>query len=217
MPTLIDIMNNSVYGAQALVALWALFCAILVWRRSGALNFRTAERQDAFLDEITPLLHGHKFDEVVQTCEDDPRALPQLTLLALEHRRLEPTPLLQTIAEHFQRDGLAVMDFRMSWVSFAIKTEPMLGLLGTVMGMVGAFANMGTGEKVDATKLATDISFALYTTAIGLAVAVPLMLISAIINVRIRKLEDRVSAGITRLVETMKPVVGARAAEPRKA
>lgn len=217
MPTLIDIINNSVYGAQALVALWALFCAILVWRRSGHLNFRTVERQDEFLNEIAPMLHGRRFDEVIQTCEDDPRAIPQLTLLALEHRQLEPTPLLQTLAEHFQRDVLAAMDFRMSWVAFAIKTEPMLGLLGTVMGMVGAFANMGTGEKVDATKLATDISFALYTTAIGLAVAVPLMLISAIINVRIRKLEDRVSAGITRLVETMKPVVGAKAGEQRKA
>lgn len=217
MPTLLDIINNSVYGAQGIVALWALFCAILVWRRTKLLNFRTAERQGEYLDQVTPLLRNRQFDEVTQVCEDDPRALPQLTLLALEHRHLEPSPLLQTVAEHFQRDVLADMDFRMSWVSFAIKTEPMLGLLGTVMGMVGAFANMGSGEKVDATKLATDISFALYTTAIGLAVAVPLMLISAIINVRIRKLEDRVSAGITRLIETMKPVVGARSVEQRKA
>lgn len=211
MTTLIDILNNSVYGAQALVALWALFCALIVWRRTGRLNFRTHARQDEFLEQLAPQIKSRNLDEVVKICEDDPRALPQLTLLALEERHLELGPLQQALVEHFQRDVLADMDFRMSWVSFAIKTEPMLGLLGTVMGMVGAFANMGSGDKVDPAKLASDISFALYTTAIGLAVAVPLMLLSAIINVRIRKMEDRVSVGIAHLLQMLKPLVGSRA------
>jgi biopolymer transport protein ExbB len=100
------------------------------------------------------------------------------------------------------------MDLRMSWVTFAIKTLPMLGLLGTVMGMVGAFANMGSGDKVDPARLAADISIALYTTAIGLGGAVPLMLISAMINIRTRKLEDRVTSGIIRLMDMLHPYLG---------
>jgi biopolymer transport protein ExbB/TolQ len=117
------------------------------------------------------------------------------------------------VIEHFQRDVLAEMDYRMSWVAFAIKTAPMLGLLGTVLGMMGAFANLASGDKVDPTGLANDISFALITTAVGLAIAVPLMLVSAIINIRIRKMEDRVSVGLTRLFTILKPFVGRSAAK----
>lgn len=208
MQTLNDIVNNSVYVAQALVAVWAMFCAIMVWRRTGRLNFRTASRQDEFLDQLEPLIKARNLDEAATVCEDDLRAVPQLALLAFADRQLEPGALQQTVVEHFQRDVLSDLDYRMSWVAFAIKTEPMLGLLGTVLGMMGAFANLASGDKVDPTQLANDISFALITTAVGLAVAVPLMLASAIINVRIRKLEDRISAGLTRLFAMLKPVVG---------
>jgi biopolymer transport protein ExbB len=208
MQTLNDIVNNSVYGAQAIVALWATFCGILVWRRISQLNFRSQTRQEEFLDELEPQLKSRNFEEAIKMCEDDPRAIPQLALLAVEDRHLDIDSLQQTVVEHFQRDVLADLDYRLSWVAFAIKTEPMLGLLGTVLGMMGAFANLASGDKVDPTNLANDISFALITTAIGLAVAVPLMLVSALISIRIRKLEDRISAGLTRLFEMLKPVVG---------
>lgn len=208
MPSIIDIINNGVYAAQGLVAIWALFCAVMVWRRTSELNFRSMARQEEFLQELEAPIQSRKFEEVTEICEDDPRGLPQLTLLALENQSQSPAAVQQIIVDHWQRDVLSEMDLRMSWVTFAIKTLPMLGLLGTVMGMVGAFANMGSGDKVDPAKLASDISFALYTTAIGLAGAVPLMLISAMINIRMRKLEDRVTSGIARMIEMLKPYLG---------
>ena len=52
----------------------------------------------------------------------------------------------------------------------------MVGLLGTVIGMMGAFAKIAGGDKVDPTQLADDISFASITTACGLAIAIPLVL-----------------------------------------
>jgi biopolymer transport protein ExbB len=92
----------------------------------------------------------------------------------------------------------------LSWVGTAIKTEPMLGLLGTVMGMMGAFANLSSGEKVDPTQMAEDIQFALITTAVGLAIAVPLMVGLASVNIRIRKMEDLTGSGLSRLFDTLK-------------
>ena len=55
--------------------------------------------------------------------------------------------------------------------------------------------------------MAQDISFALITTACGLAIAIPLVLSTAYINVKIRKLEDLVGVGMTRLLETTKAVL----------
>ena len=83
----------------------------------------------------------------------------------------------------------------------------MIGLLGTVMGMMGAFANLSSGEKVDTIQMASDIQFALITTACGLAIAVPLVLATASINIRVRKMEDLVGWGLTRLFESMKLVL----------
>jgi len=54
--------------------------------------------------------------------------------------------------------------------------------------------------------LANDISFALITTACGLAIAIPLVLSTASINVRIRKLEDLVGTGLTRFLDTFRTV-----------
>jgi biopolymer transport protein ExbB/TolQ len=80
----------------------------------------------------------------------------------------------------------------------------MLGLFGTVVGMIGAFATLATAETVEATALAGDINTALYTTAIGLAIAIPLVLCTASIHVRMRKMEDLVAAGLSRFLEVLR-------------
>ena len=60
------------------------------------------------------------------------------------------------------------------------------------------------GAAPDPTALANDISFALITTALGLTIAIPLIISLAAINIRIRKMEDLVSSGMTRFMETFK-------------
>ena len=78
------------------------------------------------------------------------------------------------------------------------------------MGMMGAFANLSSGEKVDTIQMASDIQFALITTACGLAIAVPLVLCSQSINVRIRKMEDLIGLGLTRLFEHLKLLLSSK-------
>jgi len=66
----------------------------------------------------------------------------------------------------------------------------MLGLLGTVVGMILAFAHIGEaqGGKVDASKLALDISMALWTTFVGLAIAIPAIGAFTILRNRVSRL-----------------------------
>ena len=102
--------------------------------------------------------------------------MPQLALYAVNHRELTFDKLRHRLAERFQQDVMSDIEHRLSWVGTVIKSAPMIGLLGTVMGMMGAFANLSSGEKVDTIQMAADIQFALITTACGLAIAVPLVL-----------------------------------------
>ena len=86
---------------------------------------------------------------------------------------------------------------------------PLLGLLGTVLGMIEAFQSMeSAGEQVDPSVLSGGIWLALLTTAVGLAVAIPTV---AILNFFERRLEvlshdlDDLIAKIF-LTETAKPI-----------
>ena len=67
-----------------------------------------------------------------------------------------------------------------NYFSTIMQSAPMLGLLGTVSGMVGAFAGLAESKGADPGALANNISEALYTTYFGLVVAIPALICYAI-------------------------------------
>ena len=206
MGTLLLYIGYVVYVVLALIALWGAYCVIMVWRRVSLTRFADEADQDDFLSELEQYLAAQRFEEAHELCDGDRRALPQLALFATENRGIGFAKLRRRIAERFQQDVMADIEHRLSWVSTVIKSAPMIGLLGTVMGMMGAFAKLAGSEQVEATQMAKDIQVALITTACGLAIAVPLVLATASINIRIRKMEDLVGIGLGRLFETLKSI-----------
>ena len=203
MEVLFQTITVVVYAALAAIALWGAFCVVLVWRRLAQTRFRSETEQDEFLEDIDQSLSVGDYDGALATCQGDPRALPQLVVYAIGHRALGIGRLRRKIGERFQQDVLADIEHRLGWVATVVKSAPMIGLLGTVIGMMGAFANLSSGAKVDPTRMAEDIQFALITTACGLAIAVPLVLASASVQVRIRKLEDLVASGAGHFLEQL--------------
>ncbi len=63
------------------------------------------------------------------------------------------------------------------WIRLITVVSPLLGLLGTVMGMVGVFQAIATDSSPDATVLAAGIWEALLTTIMGLSIAIPMLMI----------------------------------------
>ncbi len=193
-----------IYTALAVIALWGAFCVIMVWRRVAQTRFRSEQEQGEFLDSVDQNLVEGQFDAALELCDGDSRAMPQLVTLALANRNIGYTKIRTLLADRFQRDVLSDLEYRLSWVYTVIKSAPMVGLLGTVVGMMGAFSELGSLENVNSQNLAENISLALITTACGLAIAIPLVLATASINVRIRKMEDLVGAGLTRFLESLR-------------
>ena len=202
-----------IYAALAAIALWGAFCVIVVWRRVAQTSYSSEEEQEQFLDALDDHLIAGEFEKAEQMCDEDDRAMSQLGLLAVVNRGMGYRKIRTLITDRFQRDVLSDLEYRLSWVYTVIKSAPMVGLLGTVMGMMGAFQKLTQGDNIEPTQLAEDISFALITTACGLAIAIPLVLSTASINVRIRKLEDLVGVGMTRLLETFKAITSKQPAE----
>jgi biopolymer transport protein ExbB len=196
-----NFISNSVYGALAIDALWGAYCVMVVYLRIGQQRFRSEQQQSEFLDQIDAALSKGDTDAVSTQCDGDRRAVAQLASLAVHNRDLPPDQLQELLVDRFQRDVMADLEHRVSWINNVIKTAPMLGLLGTVLGMMAAFGKLAASQNVKPDQLASDISFALITTAIGLAIAIPGTICVASINVRIRKMEDLVGAGLARLLE----------------
>jgi biopolymer transport protein ExbB/TolQ len=204
-------IGNLTYGAQAVVAFWGTFCVIVVWRRVGQKRFKTEEAQNAFLSEVTQSLAKGDFEGAAARCDGDVRAVPQLALVAILNRQLGFAKVQQLLQDRFQRDIMNDLEQHMTWVHTVIKTAPMLGLFGTVLGMMGAFGKLATAERVNPTDLASDISLALITTAIGLTTAIPMMVCVAGINIRIRRMEELVAAGLNQFLEVFQVAVSSAA------
>ena len=161
--------GNACYGFLALNFLWGLYCVIIAFRRLWQLSFRSRRSQNAFLDELLPRLDARQYTTAAEMCTNDSRALPQLANVAILNRDLGYDPLKQTLTELLHQDILGDLEYRTNWIATSIKCGPLLGLFGTVLGMMAAFGRIGTGEKVQPSQIANEISIALICTAMGLA------------------------------------------------
>jgi biopolymer transport protein ExbB/TolQ len=202
--SLYSIIANSTYLALALVALWGLYCIVVVWTRVAQKRFKNEAEQDSFLDDIEQMMRSADFEGVREYCDGDHRAIPQMVDLVVGHRDEGYKRARQIMMDRFQRDVLSDLEYRLSWVTTVIKAAPMIGLFGTVFGMMGAFKTLSASENVNPSQLAGDIQLALVTTASGLAIAIPLMILVANVNIRIAKMEDLIGSGMTRVFDAFK-------------
>jgi len=107
-----------------------------------------------------------------RVCEQHTAPLSRLLLLAVEHLnwpKADNTDALQTRARHeivrLER-GLVVLEI-------IVGIAPLLGLVGTIVGMMAVFADVGQAGLTDAAKLAQGIALILRATLIGLLIAIP--------------------------------------------
>jgi len=170
-------------------------------RRVKQKSFPGREASNAFLDDVGEMLEKNDFEGITETCDTPElwaRAVPQMVSVAVENRAKPIKKIKQIVGEFFGREVLGEFDVRMSWVNTIVKSAPMLGLLGTVTGMIAAFKQIaGSGESgIKPSALASDISFALWTTAAGLAIAIPLVILGSMVQTRIARLQDSVQENL---------------------
>ncbi len=94
---------------------------------------------------------------------------------ALRNRELPRDAIVETV-EDAGRHAIHKMEKPLNWLSVIAEVSPLLGLLGTVIGMIKVFAAINANGVGDAAHLASGISQALITTAAGLVVAIPAVL-----------------------------------------
>jgi biopolymer transport protein ExbB/TolQ len=201
---LADRLAGATYGLLILNFCWGLYCVIMAFRRLWQLGFSSRQKQAEFLDEVLPKLQARQYAAASEFCAADSRALPQLANVAINNRQVGYEPLREMLTEAVQQDVLGDLEYRTGWIATTIKSGPLLGLFGTVLGMMAAFGRIGQGEKVQPSQIADEISVALICTALGLATAIPFNFLLASINGRIRLLQESLASGLVRVLEYFK-------------
>ena len=96
--------------------------------------------------------------------------------------------LVRGTCEHALEEEEIRVEHGMNIIATIIALEPMLGLLGTVWGVLDAFAEMGSAGSANLATIAPSISAALVTTVVGLLVAIPGVIFFNIMNSKIRNI-----------------------------
>ena len=104
---------------------------------------------------------------------------------ALTAREVE---LVRGTCEHALDEEELRVEHGMGVVSTVVALEPMVGLLGTVWGVLDAFAEMGTTGSANLATIAPSISAALVTTVVGLLVAIPGVLAHTALNASVQEI-----------------------------
>lgn len=107
-----------------------------------------------------------------RVCEQNGSPLSRLLLLAADHLswpREDNADALQTRARH----EIARLERGLVVLEIIVGIAPLLGLVGTIVGMISVFGDVGKAGLTDAAKLAQGISLILWATLIGLLIAIP--------------------------------------------
>ena len=102
---------------------------------------------------------------------------------ALTAREIE---LVRGTCEHVLDEEDIRVERGMGFIATIVALEPMLGLLGTVWGVLDAFAVMGTAGNASLAQIAPSISSALVTTVVGLLIAIPGILFHTYLSATVR-------------------------------
>tara|TARA_B100000029_G_scaffold340320_1_gene332553 strand:- start:777 stop:1421 length:645 start_codon:yes stop_codon:yes gene_type:complete len=162
-------------GGATMVPIYLCFVVVLAVFIKKFLELRCANKRNIlWLNDVLEQVNSGKLDDVKTTCAESPH--PAARVAVATARALKENPeKAQTEARRVGSLEIQRLEKDLSVLSFMAQVAPLLGLLGTVLGMVDLFINLqGAGQtNLAVSDLSSGIWKALLTTAAGLTVAVP--------------------------------------------
>lgn len=162
-------------GALGFILWMALFSAggvyIYLVVQLGILIRPSKIMPQALIDSVAGAMKEGDVVKALQFCENDPTPMASILSAGFSHVE-EGFEVIQEAISTAADLEIERLNQRLTWLSVVGNIAPMLGLLGTVQGMILAFSNLAGGSP-DVGLLSLNISQALWTTAGGLVVAIP--------------------------------------------
>lgn len=143
-------------------------------------------------DNVHPLLDDGDFDTARDSIAEDKSAIARLLNMGLSRQgSVRRRDDIEIAMEESMMEIIPQLEKRTPFIALFANICTLLGLLGTIMGLIEAFtavANADPAEKAD--MLSASISVAMNTTAFGLMAAIPLLITHAIISSKTGEIVD---------------------------
>jgi len=188
------------------VALFSLFVTNLLAARRETLC------PQELIDGFEEKLNGKDFQGAYDLARTDESVLGQVLSAGLAKLSRGYNKAIEGMQEVGEEEGMK-LDHRLSYMALIGNLSPMIGLLGTVQGMIESFQTIAIGGSTPKpADLASGISTALFTTLVGLAVAIPAIAAYNVLRNRVSRLLLEVgitSEDLMSRFEDWKPKAGA--------
>ena len=157
------------------------------------LFFKYNINANAFMAQIQKLVMANSIDKAIKLCNAAPSAALARVIKAGLTRANKGTQEIQNAVEEASLEVIPYIQKRTNSLLAIANIATLMGLLGTIIGMIGAFSAMANvaPDKRQA-ELGKNISLAMNTTAFGLIVAIPCMICHLILSGVTKKIIDEI-------------------------
>lgn len=176
----------------------------LVVERANVLFFKYGMNVEEFMTKVQTLVLARKTDEALVLCaqmQGKPLANAFKTILEKADRDDDAIFQAHDIA---MAETMPMITKRLHYLSMMANVATLLGLLGTIHGLILSFQAVATADPaLKQTLLANGISVSMYTTALGLAVAIPAMVLYSVLVSRQNQIVDQLTEKCGKLTELL--------------
>ncbi|MBN1351260.1 MotA/TolQ/ExbB proton channel family protein [candidate division KSB1 bacterium] len=163
------------------------------------ISFKNRIDSTAFVNRIIELLQRGKVNNAIELCAVSQAALPRIVRAGLEEANKSPKEI-QNALELAAMIEFPKLEKRTHFLGVIANVATLMGLLGTIFGLISSFTAVAQAEaSMKAQLLTAGISVAMNTTAFGIITAIPCMLSHAYIQERTTEIIDGINQNVARI------------------
>jgi len=177
--------------------------AVYIFIERFMIITRATKEDNNFMNNIRDFIHDGKIDSAIALCKSTKGPLPRMIEKGLT-RLGKPLNDINAAIENVGKLEVSRLEKNIATLATVAGSAPMIGFLGTVMGMVKAFYDMSmAGNNVDIALLSTGIYQAMITTIAGLIVGIIGYILHNILVARIEKVVFLLEARATEFMDVL--------------
>lgn len=184
------------------IAAVSAFSVAIIFERLFYYYFHCRVNAKALMTQIVRLVRGNDIERARQLCSKTKSPLAVILESALWHfQQQEPDAEIQNAVDEVALRELPRIQRRTHYLSLFANISTLLGLLGTIFGLQEAFISLAAADPSQkAVLLAKGISIAMNTTALGLCVAVPNMIMYSVLGAKANTIIEEIDESSVRLL-----------------
>jgi len=193
------------------LGLCSIVATLLTLERMISLR-RSRVLPSAIVEVVRAVQPGQDLTMAIEVCRRNPGVFADIVRVGLE-QTAQPWNVMRDALLDAGRQKTVLLERHLVWLHTIAQAAPLLGLLGTVLGMIRMFASISLSGLGDPNALSGGISEAMATTAIGLGIGIPTLVAHNLLAAKSESLVTEIEAYASHLVTRLRPAGEAGAEE----